>query len=107
MREINQINRNQRIASALKQLYDFKCQICHIAIMIDSNKYYIEVHHLKPLGIPHNGPDIIENMIVVCPNCHVKLDYKALELDLNNLIMKEPHKIQEQFVDYQNKKIVG
>jgi len=32
------------------------------------------VHHLKPLGSPHDGPDVPENMLVVCPNHHVDFD---------------------------------
>ena len=32
-------------------------------------------------GIPHNGPDKLENMICVCPNCHVLLDFGVIRLN--------------------------
>lgn len=35
---------------------------------------YVESHHLRPLGRPHEGPDTPGNIIVVCPNHHVMFD---------------------------------
>ncbi len=104
IRAVNQINRNTKLVNALKLLYENKCQICNIKIAIGENEYYSEVHHLKPLGMPHNGPDKIENMIIVCPNCHVKLDYKSLRLEINQITVTEPHIIGEEFIIYQNSK---
>ena len=102
LREINQINRNKRIVNILKLHYDYKCQICNTHLDLHSQEKYIEVHHLKPLGAPHNGPDIIENMIVVCPNCHVLLDYKSIQISLESIKIKEPHIIDLQYLIYQN-----
>ncbi|RYG84866.1 MAG: hypothetical protein EON59_13160, partial [Alphaproteobacteria bacterium] len=34
---------------------------------------FLEVHHLKPLG--EGGPDIVENAIAICPNCHRALHH--------------------------------
>lgn len=34
-------------------------------------------------------------MIVVCPNCHVLPDFKAIEIDKAKLKIKEPHKVEE------------
>ncbi len=100
-REIEIILRNQELVKQIKELYDNTCQICRKKISIGHNKFYSEVHHIFPLGNPHNGPDKIENMICVCPNCHILLDYNALLLDLTNIKLK--HNILDEYVLYHNK----
>jgi len=40
-----------------------------------------EVVGMEPLGTPHNGPDVYENIVCVCPNHHVLLDYGVIPLD--------------------------
>lgn len=103
LREINIINRNKNLVQGLKNLYDNTCQLCATRLKIADNLFYSEVHHIKSLGMPHNGPDTVNNMIVVCPNCHVLLDFKAIEIDKTKLKMLEPHKVEETFIDYHNK----
>ena len=104
-RNIDSIIRNQSLVRKVKDLRDNTCQICKTKLKIGSNSYYSEVHHIKPLGKPHNGPDIIGNMLCVCPNCHKKLDYGfiKIELELKNL---PKHKIDNQFIEYHNKRII-
>jgi putative restriction endonuclease len=37
--------------------------------------------HIRPLGAPHNGPDVKENIIIcLCPNHHVLFDSGAITL---------------------------
>ncbi len=102
LREVNSINRNKALVVGLKQLYDNQCQLCGIKLEIDNGNTYSEVHHIKPLGEPHNGPDTSSNMIVVCPNCHVLLDFKSISLRIDNLNLKTPHRIDEGYIDYHN-----
>ena len=79
-------------------MYDDQCQICgYKVILIGRN--YSEGHHLQPLGNPHHGRDIKGNIIIVCPNCHAKLDYKAIKI--NKTIISR-HKIDEIYIDYHN-----
>ncbi|NLU99268.1 hypothetical protein B6N13_14395 [Marinomonas sp. UCMA 3892] len=33
-----------------------------------------EAAHIKPLGQPHNGPDVESNILCLCPNHHVLFD---------------------------------
>lgn len=65
-------------------------------------KKYVEAHHIQPIGEPHSGPDVVENMICVCPNHHAMLDYGAMQLRLENIVSKEGHAISEQFIAYHN-----
>ena len=68
---------------------------------ISENKYYSEVHHIWPLGKPHNGSDTLDNMVCVCPNCHTLLDYKAIHL--NKEIFKVlKHNIADANIKYHN-----
>ena len=43
-----------------------------------SSKFYSEVHHYNPLK--KQSDDDYENMIVVCPNHHVKFDYNVIAI---------------------------
>ncbi len=101
-RNIDSIVRNQSLVRLVKRLRDNTCQICAEKLQIGDNSYYSEVHHIRPLGMPHNGPDIIANMICVCPNCHKKLDYGFAQIDFNNINLLTRHTIERVFIDYHN-----
>ena len=46
---------------------------------------YAEVHHIRPLGAGHDGPDIPANMLVLCPNHHAAFDLSTMALDPDSL----------------------
>jgi predicted restriction endonuclease len=102
LREVNIINRNKNLVQSLKTLYDNTCQLCGTQLKLANNLFYSEVHHIKSLGEPHNGPDTSANMIVVCPNCHVQLDFKAINIFKDNLNVREPHKVEDTYINYHN-----
>ncbi|HOJ12341.1 MAG TPA: HNH endonuclease [Clostridiales bacterium] len=111
-------NRNLTIVKYLKNLYENKCQICAESIEISNNQFLCEVHHIIPLGI-HNGADVLENMIVLCPNHHAMFDRGAITIDLdkkivihfnksdplNNKPIELKHEINKSYIDYHNKNI--
>lgn len=103
--EIYRILRDTNLTKALKNLHRNKCQICGLSIEISKEKYYSEAHHIKPLGTPHFGPDIPENIIVLCPNHHVMLDYGAIELCLSDINVQSKHKIGIEFIQYHNENV--
>lgn len=70
---IVRIIRDTKISWQIKKLYDFKCQVCQIAIPTGSG-HYAEGAHIKPLGKPHDGDDSPDNLICLCPNHHVMFD---------------------------------
>ncbi|MFB5676927.1 HNH endonuclease [Paenibacillus terreus] len=102
---VYRILRDTELARFLKQLHQNKCQICGETLKISNKKMYSEAHHIKPLGVPHSGPDIAENIIILCPNHHALLDFGALELSLGNLLNTTNHKISKEFIDYHNENI--
>ncbi|MEK4370007.1 HNH endonuclease [Paenibacillus sp. FSL R5-0473] len=97
--------RDTELARNIKQLYHNRCQICGETIMITQEKKYSEAHHIKPLGSPHFGPDVAENIIVLCPNHHVLLDYGAIEIEIEKLAINEFHIISNEYINYHNNKI--
>lgn len=105
LREINIINRNRTLVQSLKSLYNNTCQLCSTQIKIAEHVFYSEVHHLKSLGQPHNGPDTSGNMIVVCPNCHVMLDFKSIEISKDKIKFKDPHQVDDTHINYHNTQI--
>lgn len=101
IREVDLIVRNNSLVRILKDIYKNTCQICNTSLQISENKYYSEVHHLKPLGSPNNGPDRLDNMICVCPNCHVLLDFGVIQLN-QSLFKILKHKIEDEYISYHN-----
>lgn len=97
--------RDTEMARRVKSFYNNECQICGHTITLPTGDRYSEGHHIRPLGSPHNGPDRIGNVICVCPNHHVELDYAVLQLDISLLRMSPLHALEPQFIDYHNREI--
>lgn len=105
LREVNIINRNKNLVQNLKILYANTCQLCGTQLKITENIFYSEVHHIKSLGEPHNGPDTVTNMIVVCPNCHVLLDFNSISIYKEILNLIPPHDVENIHIEYHNKNV--
>ena len=110
-RTTSHIQRNTNIPKILKKDYDFKCQVCDIRLEANGVPYAIGAH-IKGLGTPHEGPDIRENMLILCPNCHYLFDAFAFSIaDDFSLIGKEGqltvnrnHNIELDFIRYHREK---
>ena len=98
----NRIIRDTKKAQDLKKLHENKCQICNLSIELLNQNFYSEAHHIKPLGEPHNGPDVKENILILCPNHHARCDYFAIELKLSKIRTHSDHQIAQRFIDYHN-----
>lgn len=98
---ISRIIRDTELSRRLKRLHSNICEICSTQLQIQGDKFYSEAHHIKPLGQPHNGPDTEDNIIVVCPNCHILLDNFAIKLINENL----NRKLNDIFIEYHNNQV--
>ena len=109
---VNRLNRNVALSEKVKKTYDFKCQVCNVKLNSPSGPIAIGAH-IKPLGMPHNGPDVIQNMLCLCPNHHDQLDYYSFYIDPENLeiiglnelknkklTINPKHKIEKDFLTY-------
>lgn len=99
--KIMRIIRNTPQSIALKENYGNTCQLCGKKLCLGKREYYSETHHLRPLGRPHNGADHWNNMLVLCPNCHVLFDYGVADLSS----IKLNHGVASENKRYYNKKL--
>ncbi len=96
------ILRDTALSREVKIAQQFKCQLCSKTIQLGDGSFYAEAHHVKPLGSPYNGPDTKDNIICVCPNCHVLLDYKVIKLEQSQI----PN-VSSVYINYHNNEIYG
>lgn len=105
--QISRIIRDTKVSKKVKEIYEYKCQICKVRIETNSG-YYAEAAHIKPIGTPHNGPDIVQNVLCLCPNHHVQFDYGGFAI-LDNfellgisgtLIVDHKHQIDLEYLKY-------
>jgi HNH endonuclease len=109
-REISQQVRDRKLASELKAAYENRCMFCGelLAVSASPEQHYSEAAHIKPLGAPHNGPDTLPNLLVLCPNHHLQFDYGILRLQLRDgeyvIMSKQPedplHSRTVEFVEH-------
>ncbi|WP_281193647.1 HNH endonuclease [Halorubrum sp. F4] len=116
----SRVIRDTQISSQLKEEYRFECQICGDVRRQSPSEGYAEAHHVRPLGSPHDGPDVRSNLIVVCPNHHADFDYGMLSIDPESgriahaydqnvdgttLETRPDHEIDPKFLRYHNHEI--
>lgn len=106
-RETYRILRDTRLARQVKLIHRSSCQLCGLSISLPNGEAYAEAHHLRPLGRPHDGPDVPGNVVVVCPNHHAMLDYGCIRLDASQLAKASGHAVDVRFIEYHNSVIVG
>ncbi len=99
------ILRDTATARQLKADHDFRCQICGTTIEMPDGTQYAEAHHIWPLGRPHDGPDVRENMVILCPNHHAMCDYGAIRLSIDTLRRIDGHVINPAFIAYHNDRV--
>jgi len=94
-------------ASAMKAdvIREATCQLCGLKLMLANGSSYSEAHHVQPLGRPHNGPDVASNIVVLCPNHHVMLDYGAMTLEARKLNTIAGHSVGARYIEYHNANI--
>jgi hypothetical protein len=103
--ETYRILRDTALARKIKEIHNHVCQICGLEpIQLPSGNFYAEAHHIMPLG-KHHGLDVEGNIICVCPNCHAKLDYGVISLQIEVLQTHITHTVEKRFVEYHNKEI--
>lgn len=110
--QIDRIIRNTVITRNIKLMYDFQCQVCGVAIKTKDG-LYAEGAHIRGLGEPHNGPDIEENVLCLCPNHHAMFDKGGFHInDDFSLIgiegilrVDSRHDIRKEFLEYHRNNI--
>jgi hypothetical protein len=104
---VSRIVRDTALSSLVKQLHNYECQICGHTIVLPDGSRYAEAHHVQPLGSPHDGPDVIQNILCLCPNDHAVCDLGAIRLSLDKLRTVKGHSVTQRYIDYHNQHIHG
>lgn len=99
---IYRILRDTILARSVKSIYEYRCQLCDVTVELPDGSNYAEGHHIKPLGRPHNGLDVVGNILCVCPMHHVQLDYGCIRLELGQIRCHHPHQLDTRYIDYHN-----
>ncbi|MFJ8647524.1 HNH endonuclease [Streptomyces sp. NPDC093546] len=81
----SRIVRDTELSAKVKKLHGDRCQICGLQL---STRFgtYSEAAHIRGLGRPHNGPDELPNLLVLCPNHHVQFDALAIYVDPDGVV---------------------
>ncbi len=99
---VNRVIRDTVLVQRLKALHDDRCQRCFLRLDLPDGSAYSEGHHLQPLGSPHHGPDVPENVLILCPNCHALLDLAVVSIEKSSLRLHPAHAVGQQFLSYHN-----
>lgn len=70
--------RDNKTIAQLKALRNYTCQICGTRILKADGTYYIEAAHITPKA--QKGPELPDNILILCPNHHKEFDYGHLEI---------------------------
>lgn len=110
---IQRIVRSTQVVTWVKEIHQHHCQVCGERLDTPAGPYS-EGAHIRPLGQPHNGPDVIENVLCLCPNHHVLLDQGAIAITdayeiidllsktiVASLRVRPEHQIGQEFLSYQ------
>ncbi|MFD4835090.1 HNH endonuclease [Streptomyces uncialis] len=83
----SQIVRDPRLIAAVKRLHANRCQVCGMQLPTRFSTYS-EAAHIRGLGRPHDGPDILSNLLVLCPNHHVQFDTLAIYIAADDSVRR-------------------
>jgi 5-methylcytosine-specific restriction endonuclease McrA len=65
--------RHNYLMVKIKEYRNFQCQFCSTKIKKANGGFYIEACHINPKA--NRGADRLDNILVLCPNCHKLFDY--------------------------------
>ena len=81
--------RQTAVGQWVKEVHDYRCQVCGERVELPTGPY-AEAAHIRPLGRPHNGPDVPENVLCLCPNDHVRFDKGAIAVTEDRSLVGAP-----------------
>lgn len=115
--QVSRIIRNTELARGIKEQYNHRCQVCGTTRQRSAAQPYAEAHHIHPLGDTPPGPDVEENILVLCPNHHADFDYGLIrvnpetltidhsyeaETDGDTLHVHADHSLNRDYLEYHN-----
>jgi putative restriction endonuclease len=104
------IVRDTKVSRYVKQLYRDACQVCGVRLEVPGGALS-EGAHIRALGRPHSGPDVVGNLLCLCPNHHALFDQGGIYVsddwkvhDHNGAVVGSLIKHAEHFIEMQHLK---
>ena len=87
--------RDPDLAALVKKLSAGKCDLCgkEAPFISPTGHPYLECHHIEARS--KEGPDTLENVVALCPNCHKKMDILNPANDRNKLLQIASRRVKE------------
>jgi 5-methylcytosine-specific restriction enzyme A len=81
--------RDPAVRAWVLKLSKGNCEACGEEAPFNSEdgSAFLETHHMKRLV--DDGPDIVENAVAICPNCHRRLHYSADRLEFAERVFEK------------------
>lgn len=76
---VSRLIRDTSITRQVKALHGSRCQVCGERLATPAG-FYAEAAHIRPLGAPHHGPDVLGNVLCLCPNHHALFDFGSFSV---------------------------
>ncbi len=70
--------RNNYNVSLIKEIRNYKCQICNGFILKKDGTKYVEAAHITPKYL--KGKETPDNIMILCPNHHKEFDYGKVKI---------------------------
>lgn len=86
--------RDTAVTRRVKVLHDYHCQVCGERLASPAGPY-AEAAHIRPLGAPHHGPDVLANVLCLCPNHHVLFDLGSFGVADNGTLLGLPGQLRQ------------
>lgn len=103
--------RDGKVPLAVKELYDYACQVCGVRLETAGGPY-AEGAHIVPLGGEQAGNDDVSNVLCLCPNDHVRLDHGAISftddwrvIDREGRVLGRLNIVKEHPLDVRNARL--
>jgi putative restriction endonuclease len=90
---VSRLVRDTAITRQVKALHGYRCQVCGERLATPAG-YYAEAAHIRPLGAPHYGPDVLSNVLCLCPNHHALFDFGSFGVAADYTLLGLPGQLR-------------
>ncbi|ARE78898.1 HNH endonuclease [Streptomyces sp. Sge12] len=93
-------------------MHEDRCQVCGEQLET-RDSHYSEAAHIQGVASPHLGPDVLENLLCLCPNHHKQFDHFGIYIDVDwavrhtrsgeqvgTLTRIPEHRVDPEYVEY-------
>ncbi|WP_237291399.1 MULTISPECIES: HNH endonuclease [Streptomyces] len=105
-------DRDRSLPDQVKILHEDRCQVCGEQLET-RDSHYSEAAHIQGVASPHLGPDVLENLLCLCPNHHKQFDHFGIYIDVDwavrhtrsgeqvgTLTRIPEHRVDPEYVEY-------